>query len=318
MSRASITLFSLLGLIAVAGVFEILVVGPLYFDRFLVEGLFMSLTLQAGHVAWTYFLIAGDRELRLRFPWVIFLLLNLGLFLLFWFFGRKLHAEYAFQTAIVYNALRIFHDTQQGYGVASLLADGEGVNMAVASPAFRGFLWPMQVISIGGMALGATLDGQAARLTVAVVSVSLTGWLACRMVRKVVPAGEDWRRSPSLPSLLLLGRFTLLGVAGASRVARTMMRMTHGVEYAYAFVAICKRFRWYIFAGAIGVAVLVQLVEVATMLQRSGIHLLPRARLPGVILNTVVLSHMFQDWYIFSRDKVSAKRLRALYQAQEA
>lgn len=313
MPRVSTGFLGLFALILAAGLVEIFVVGPLYFDRFLIEGLMMSLTLQAGHVAWTYFIVGSDPELRRRFPWLAFAAVNAALLLLFWRFGKVLHVSYLWETAVVYNFLRLYHDTQQGYGVSSLLLSDYEVGGAPASAALRGFLRPMQAISLLGLAVSGYMNKAETRLVVAAVSVPLTCWLFYRMLKKLVPEGESWHRSPVLQAALPLGRFTLLGMGSASLLVRTLLRMTHGVEYAYVFFRFCRDRKWAFFAGAIAVAMAVQLVELRAVAQFSEPFVGPAGRLSSIVLHTLAVSHIFQDWYLFHRDKGSAARLRGLW-----
>lgn len=312
----SLGLVSLFVLIFFGAIIEIFIVTPILFNRFLFETIILSLTLQAGHVAFTYFILASDPQLRKRFPWLGFLALNVVLFLSFLSLGRGFSISEQGFVLIGYNFLRIFHDTRQGYGTASLMA----ADLGAVDPGFfsglRNFLLPLQTIAISSMVFSNLMGSSPLRVAVGLLCVILSCGLFLRMLWKIIPPGQSW--GTSLFPALILGRFTLLGIGGSSLLVRSFLRMLHGLEYSYLFFRFCRQKRWTVFFLALALAVLVQVIWILSKMQQAEILKLPYLRLATVLVHTIVITHIAQDWFIFSYDKVSAERLRGIFRGRGA
>jgi hypothetical protein len=277
--------------------------------RLFVNAVIVALTLEAGHIILTYFLFLGDPVLRARFPWLAFLALNVLVFAGLWTWRSKLRTDYALCFLAFYDAARLFHNTQQGYGVARLLAADAG---APAGEGFRRFTLGIQLSGYLGIFSHAFLPDPRLRRLVGLATLALPLVLYAAL--------WVWSRRPgrSRNAALWLGRYCFLSFGSFSEIAPSFVRAIHGLEYQYVFLRFFRGRAGRFLLAAIAAAVALQVAFTVHQMQKLG-FLAGRPWLPlAPLLNTLFLTHMVQDWWIFAHDEPSRRRFREVVLARPA
>jgi hypothetical protein len=272
---------------------------------------FSTISLQTGHVVLTYFLIIGDRELRQRFPWKTFGALNLAIGWAIWFASPDFGRAYPFLFLFLYDQLRNLHDTQQGYGVARWV---QGPGSAPPSrDALRLYIRRVQALFfLAGLV---TYFGGTYRLRVAGAILATVG-MALSLGMYAWPFRGS--RSPERRSAFVAARFCLSGLGFFSPLTPALLRTWHGLEYQFVFFRISRRGARFWIAAAFLASVLTQFAFLhysRILLQGAGALALREDfgfKAARSLIFAATLTHMLQDWWIFSFDSVSARRLREL------
>ncbi len=276
----------------------------------LVSLVVMGLTLEVGHVALTYFLLLGDPVLRRRFPWVSFLLLNGAVFFGLWHWKHELTTVYALYFLTFFDATRLYHNTRQGYGVAQLLAADTGAERG-AGKDFDMFLYVVLLSGFAGIfSRGFLPPGTWYWANLISLAGPFLGF-AVLVYRARRPGHSPF-------AALWLGRYTCINFGRITEIGPSFVRAVHGLEYYYIFFRFFRGRARALIATALAVAAALQLLWVLTQLHRIGVVRFPLFAVILPFLNTIIITHMAQDWWIFAHDPESRRRFREVAAAAPA